>query len=70
MSERKAHELAHPEAGIVATGLSALSPEIMGLGLIEASRRAGGGRHVLGDVTWIAVQHDVSPTRSISWNGA
>ncbi|MDQ3931570.1 MAG: acetyl-CoA C-acetyltransferase [Actinomycetota bacterium] len=41
MSDRKARELgATPLARIVSTGVSALSPEIMGLGPIEASRRA------------------------------
>ena len=41
MSELRAAELGlTPLARIVATGVSALSPEIMGLGPIEASRRA------------------------------
>ena len=41
MSERKARELGiAPLARVVATGLSALSPEIMGLGPVQASRRA------------------------------
>jgi acetyl-CoA C-acetyltransferase len=41
MSDRKARELGiTPMARIVATGLSALSPEIMGLGPVHASRRA------------------------------
>jgi acetyl-CoA C-acetyltransferase len=41
MSDRKAHELGiTPLARVVATGLSALSPEIMGLGPVQASRRA------------------------------
>ncbi len=41
MSDRKAAELGlTPLARIVSTGLSALSPEIMGLGPVEASRRA------------------------------
>src|SRR5579875_1419068 len=41
MSDRKAFELGlTPLARIVATGVSALSPEIMGLGPVEASRRA------------------------------
>jgi acetyl-CoA C-acetyltransferase len=41
MSDRKARELGiTPLARIVATGVSALSPEIMGLGPVEASRRA------------------------------
>jgi acetyl-CoA C-acetyltransferase len=40
-SDRKARELGiTPLARIVATGVSALSPEIMGLGPVEASRRA------------------------------
>jgi acetyl-CoA C-acetyltransferase len=41
MSETRANELGiKPLARIVATGLTALEPEIMGLGPIEASRRA------------------------------
>jgi acetyl-CoA C-acetyltransferase len=41
MSDRKAAEFGlTPLARIVATGVSALSPEIMGLGPVEASRRA------------------------------
>jgi acetyl-CoA C-acetyltransferase len=41
MSDEKARELGiTPLARIVATGVSALSPEIMGLGPVEASRRA------------------------------
>jgi acetyl-CoA C-acetyltransferase len=41
MSDTKAAQLGiAPLARIVATGLSALSPEIMGLGPVEASRRA------------------------------
>jgi acetyl-CoA C-acetyltransferase len=41
MSDRKAAELGlTPLARIVASGVSALSPEIMGLGPVEASRRA------------------------------
>ncbi len=41
MSDTKAQELdLTPLARIVATGVSALSPEIMGLGPVEASRRA------------------------------
>ena len=41
MSDRRAAELGlNPLARIVATGVSALSPEIMGLGPVEASRRA------------------------------
>jgi acetyl-CoA C-acetyltransferase len=41
MSEHKARALGiTPLARIVATGVSALSPEIMGLGPVEASRRA------------------------------
>ena len=41
MSDTKAAELgATPLARIVATGVSALSPEIMGLGPVEASKRA------------------------------
>jgi acetyl-CoA C-acetyltransferase len=40
-SDRRAEELGlRPRARIVATAVSALSPEIMGLGPIEASRRA------------------------------
>ena len=41
MSDRKARELGiTPLARIVATGVSGLSPEIMGLGPVEASRQA------------------------------
>ena len=41
MSDRRAAELGlTPLTRIVATGVSALSPEIMGLGPVEASRRA------------------------------
>jgi acetyl-CoA C-acetyltransferase len=41
MSDRKARELGiTPLARIVATGVSGLSPEIMGLGPVEATRRA------------------------------
>ena len=41
MSDRKAAELGiTPLARIVATGVTALSPEIMGLGPVQASRRA------------------------------
>ena len=41
MSDTRAAELGlTPLARIVATGVSALSPEIMGLGPVEASRRA------------------------------
>jgi acetyl-CoA C-acetyltransferase len=41
MSDTKAAELGlTPLARIVATGVSGLSPEIMGLGPVEASRRA------------------------------
>ena len=41
MSDERAAELGlRPLARIVATGVSALSPEIMGLGPVEASRRA------------------------------
>jgi acetyl-CoA C-acetyltransferase len=41
MSDTKARELGlTPLARVVATGVSALSPEIMGLGPVEASRRA------------------------------
>jgi acetyl-CoA C-acetyltransferase len=41
MSDRRAADLGlTPLARIVATGVSALSPEIMGLGPVEASRRA------------------------------
>jgi acetyl-CoA C-acetyltransferase len=41
MSDRKAAELGiTPLARVVATGVSALSPEIMGFGPVEASRRA------------------------------
>ncbi len=41
MSDTKAHELGiTPLARIVSTGVSALSPEIMGLGPVEATKRA------------------------------
>jgi acetyl-CoA C-acetyltransferase len=41
MSDRKARDLGlTPLARVVATGLTALSPEIMGLGPVEASRQA------------------------------
>jgi acetyl-CoA C-acetyltransferase len=41
MSDTRAAELGiTPLARVVATGVSALSPEIMGLGPVEASRRA------------------------------
>ncbi len=41
MSDRKAHDLGiTPLARIVSTGVSALSPEIMGLGPVAASRQA------------------------------
>ena len=41
MSDTKAQELGlTPLARVVATGVSALSPEIMGLGPVEASRQA------------------------------
>jgi acetyl-CoA C-acetyltransferase len=41
MSDTKAKELGlQPLARIVSTGVSALSPEIMGLGPVEASRQA------------------------------
>jgi acetyl-CoA C-acetyltransferase len=41
MSDRKASELGlTPLARIVSTGLTALSPEIMGLGPVEASKKA------------------------------
>ena len=43
MSDRRAKELGlTPLARVVATGVSALSPEIMGLGPVEASRQALG----------------------------
>jgi acetyl-CoA C-acetyltransferase len=52
MSDRRARELdITPLARIVATGVSALSPEIMGLGPVEASRRAlANARMAVGDV--------------------
>ncbi|PZG41508.1 acetyl-CoA C-acyltransferase [Spongiactinospora gelatinilytica] len=41
MSDRRARELGVPPLGrVVATGLSALSPEVMGLGPVEAARQA------------------------------
>ncbi len=45
MSDRRAAELGlTPLARIVATGVSALSPEIMGLGPVEASQPSVGQR--------------------------
>ncbi len=41
MSAERAHELGlEPLAWIVSTGVSALSPELMGMGPVEASQRA------------------------------
>src|SRR6185312_11961376 len=52
MSDRKAAELGiTPLARIVSTAVSALSPEIMGLTPVEASRRAlAGAGMTIGDV--------------------
>ena len=52
MNDTKAESLElTPLARIVATGVSALSPEIMGLGPVEASRRAlGGAGMTIGDI--------------------
>jgi len=47
MSDTRAAELGvSPLARIVATGVSALSPEIMGLGPVEATRRALANAHM------------------------
>ena len=58
MSDTKARELGiTPLARIVSTGVTALSPEIMGLGPVEASRRAAKGRRLLSEHHfWCLVQ--------------
>ena len=53
MSDTKAAELGlTPLARIVSTGVSALSPEIMGLGPVEASKQALQHAGVGGDAAW------------------
>ena len=57
MSERRAEELGIvPLARIVATGVSGLSPEIMGLGPVEASRQAlGRAGMTIGDIDLVEI---------------
>ncbi len=57
MSDTKAAELGiTPLARIVATGVSALSPEIMGLGPVEATRRAlGHAGMTIGDIDLVEI---------------
>ena len=57
MSDTKAAELgATPLARIVATGVSALSPEIMGLGPVEATKRAlANARMTLADIDLVEI---------------
>jgi len=57
MSDTKAAELGvRPLARIVATGVSALSPEIMGLGPVEASRRAlANAGMTIGDIDLVEI---------------
>ena len=57
MSDTKAAELGiQPLARIVATGVSALNPEIMGLGPIEASRQAlARARMTIGDIDIVEI---------------
>ena len=57
MSETKAAELGvAPLARIVATGVSGLSPEIMGLGPVEASRRAlSNAGMTIGDIDLVEI---------------
>jgi acetyl-CoA C-acetyltransferase len=57
MSDAKAAELGiTPLARIVATGVSALSPEIMGLGPVEATRRAlGYAGMTIGDIDLVEI---------------
>ena len=57
MSERRAEELGIvPLARIVATGVSGLSPEIMGLGPVEASRQAlGRAGMTIGDIYLVEI---------------
>ena len=57
MSDTKAKELgATPLARIVATGVSGLSPEIMGLGPVEATRRAlANAKMSIGDIDLVEI---------------
>ena len=57
MSDTKARELgATPLARIVATGVSGLSPEIMGLGPVEATRRAlANAKMSIGDIDLVEI---------------
>ena len=57
MSDTKAKELgAKPLARIVATGVSGLSPEIMGLGPVEATRRALANANMsIGDIDLVEI---------------
>ena len=57
MSDAKAAELgARPLARVVATGVSALSPEIMGLGPVEASRNAlANAGMTIGDIDLVEI---------------
>jgi acetyl-CoA C-acetyltransferase len=57
MSDTKAAELGiTPLARIVATGVSALSPEIMGLGPVEATRRAlANAKMSIGDIDLVEI---------------
>jgi acetyl-CoA C-acetyltransferase len=56
MSDSKAAELGiTPLARIVATGVSALSPEIMGLGPVEASKRALAHGMTIDDVDLVEI---------------
>ena len=57
MSDTKARELGiTPLARIVATGVSALSPEIMGLGPVEASKQAlARARMTIGDIDLVEI---------------
>jgi acetyl-CoA C-acetyltransferase len=61
MSDRRAAELGiTPLARIVATGVSALSPEIMGLGPVEASRRAlARAGMAIGDIDLVEIKRGV-----------
>ena len=57
MSDTKARELgAKPLARIVATGVSGLSPEIMGLGPVEATKRAlANAKMSIGDIDLVEI---------------
>jgi len=57
MSDTKAAELgAKPLARIVATGVSGLSPEIMGLGPVEATKRAlANAKMTIGDIDLVEI---------------